>query len=139
MSAYSGNRCGRKSKGDEKLLIDLEWPYFAAVVLCEEYNVVITTEPASGPFLVNQEIEFTCYVDPAPPEPVTFSWHAVKEANGATTLRSQSSVNTTSYTPRYSDLHISWFFDSVRCSPMEHKLVLEESVLSFMVLSYSSS
>ena len=26
MSAYSGNRCGRKSKGDEKLLIDLKWP-----------------------------------------------------------------------------------------------------------------
>ena len=26
--AYSGNRCGRKSKGDEKLLIDLEWPSY---------------------------------------------------------------------------------------------------------------
>ena len=85
----------------------------AVVVLCEEYNVVITTKPASGPFLVNQEIEFTCYVDPAPPEPVTFSWDAVKEANGTTTLRSQSSVNTTSYTPQYKDLHISWFFCKV--------------------------
>ena len=86
----------------------------AVVVLCsEEYNVVITTEPASRAFLVNQEIEFTCYVDPAPPEPVTFSWNAVKDANRATTLRSRSSVNTTSYTPQYRDLHISWFFCKV--------------------------
>ena len=86
---------------------------FKIAVLGEEYTVIIATDPPSGPFLVNNEIEFTCLVDPTPPGTVTYSWHAVKEANGATTLSSVSAANTTRYTPTYSDLHISWFFCKV--------------------------
>ena len=75
----------------------------------EDYSITVATNPANGPFIVNDEIEFTCYVDPTPSELVTYSWHAVKEAYGATMLPS-SALNTTRYIPRYSDLHESWFF-----------------------------
>ena len=75
----------------------------------EGYSVTIASNPANGPFLVNEEIEFTCHVDPIPTEPIMYGWHAVKEAYGATTLTS-STLNTTRYTPRYCDLHESWFF-----------------------------
>ena len=87
---------------------------FTFAVLGEEYTVIIATDPPSGPFLVDNEIEFTCLVDPSPLGTVTYSWHAVKEATGATTLRSVSTANTISYTPAYwRDLHISWFFCKV--------------------------
>ena len=80
-------------------------------MLGEGCSVIITTTLSNGPFLVDNEIEFTCYVDPTPSEPVTYSWHAVKDAYGATTL--SSTTNTTRYTPSYSDLHESWLFCKV--------------------------
>ena len=83
----------------------------AAVLGVKEYDVTVVTDPPCGPFLVGSEIEFTCHVDPAPPETVTYSWHAVKDAYGPTTF---SGHNTTRrYTPNYRDLHFSWFFCKV--------------------------
>ena len=79
-------------------------------VLGEQYDVTVITDPPSGPFLIESQINFTCHVHPMPPEPVTYSWHAVKDANGPTTLSSQKN---TLYTPYYQDLHFSWFFCKV--------------------------
>ena len=45
-----------------------------------------------------------------PPEPVTYSWHAMKDAYGPSTLTGQ---HTTHYTPYYRDLHFSWVFCKV--------------------------
>ena len=78
------------------------------VALGEEYDVTMVTDPPKGLFLVGNEIEFTCYVDPAPSEPVTYSWHAVKDTDGPTILSGHT--NTIRYTPNYRDLHFSWFF-----------------------------
>ena len=86
--------------------------YFQSVtvVLGEQYDVTVITDPPSGPFLIRNQINFTCYVHPMPPEPVTYSWHAVKDANGPTTLSRQKN---TLYTPFHRDLHFSWFFCKV--------------------------
>ena len=77
----------------------------------EQYTVIVTTDPPSGPFLAGDQINFTCHVYPLalPPEPVTYSWHAMTNANGST-LPEQK---TTHYTPSYGDLHFSWFFCKV--------------------------
>ena len=64
-----------------------------------------------GPFLAGDQINFTCHVDPLPPEPVTYSWHAMTNANGST-LPGQK---TTHYTPYH---HFGTFISvgfSVRC------------------------
>ena len=86
------------------------WCFGTAAVISEVDDVTVITDPPNGPFLINNMIDFTCHVDPAPPEPVTYSWHAVKDANGPTTLSGQ---NTTRYTPSSRDLHFSWFFCKV--------------------------
>ena len=88
----------------------------ATAVVGVEYSVTVATDPTNGPFLVGKEIEFTCDVDPISSEPVTYSWKAVKDAYGSTTLSSK--LNTIRYTPVYSDLHISWFF----CKVATHSL-----------------
>ena len=69
----------------------------------------MTTDPPSGPFLVGDQIDFTYNVDPVPPEPITYSWHAMTDVNGSTLLGQK----TTHYTPSYGDLHFSWFFCKV--------------------------
>ena len=114
MDAFSFIVCfllfqGRSSYNDT---ISDSLHYFQSVtaVLGEQYDVTVITDPPSGPFLIENQINLTCHVHPMPPEPVTYSWHAVKDANGPTTLSSQK---TTLYTPYYLDLHFSWFFCKV--------------------------
>ena len=81
-------------------------------VFGEQYDITVVTDPPSGPFLIGNRITFTCHVYPIPPEPVTYSWHAMKDASGPTTL--SSGQNATHYTPSYyRDLHFSWFFCKV--------------------------
>ena len=36
-----GNTCGRKSSGDEKQLIDLEWPYNNIIILRQSDTIVV--------------------------------------------------------------------------------------------------
>ena len=79
-------------------------------VFGEQYAVTVITDPPSGPFLIRNRITFTCHVYPMPPEPITYSWHAMRDARGPTTLSGQ---NTTHYTPYESDPHFSWFFCKV--------------------------
>ena len=80
-------------------------------VFGEQYTVTVITDPPSGPFLTGNRINFTCHVYPLPSEPVTYSWHAMTNANGPNTLSGQK---TTQYTPSYwRDLHYSWFFCKV--------------------------
>ena len=50
----------------------------------EQYDVTVITDPPSGPFLIGNRITFTCHVYPMPPEPVTYSWHAMRDAYGPT-------------------------------------------------------
>ena len=88
----------------------------------EQYTVTVITDPPSGPFLAGDQINFICHVDPLPPEPVTYSWHAMTNANGST-LPGQK---TTHYTPSYGDLHFSWFFCKARCSLTKALWVLGE-------------
>jgi hypothetical protein len=45
-------------------------------VFGEQYTVTATTDP---PFLIGNQINFTCHVSPLPPEPVTYSWHAMTD------------------------------------------------------------
>ena len=91
----------------------LKFAFCAALVIDsafgEQYTVTVITDPPSGPFLAGDQINFTCHVDPLPPEPVTYSWHAMTNANGST-LPGQK---TTHYTPSFCDLHFSWFFCKV--------------------------
>ena len=86
--------------------------YYAVTgVFGEQYTVTVITDPPSGPFLAGNRIDFTCHISPLPPEPVTYSWHAMTNAYGPTTLSGQ---NTTHYTPSiYRDLHFCWFFCKV--------------------------
>ena len=79
-------------------------------VFGEQYDVTVITDPPHGPFLIGNRINFTCHAYPMPPEPVTYSWHAVKRASGPSPLSRQS---TTRYTPSYRDLHFSWFLCKV--------------------------
>ena len=80
-------------------------------VFGEQYTITVIIDPPSGPFLAGNRIDFTCHVDPLPPEPVTYSWHAMTNGYGPITLSGQ---NTTHYTPSvYRDLHFSWFFCKV--------------------------
>ena len=79
-------------------------------MLGEQYDITVITDPPSGPFLTGNRISFTCHVYPMPSEPVTYSWHAMKDAGGPTTLTGQ---HTTHYTPHYRNLHFSWFFCKV--------------------------
>ena len=79
-------------------------------VFGERYDVTVITDPPHGPFLIGNRINFTCHVYPMPPEPVTYSWHAISRY-GPTTLRPRQ--KTTQYTPYYGDLHFSWFFCKV--------------------------
>ena len=76
----------------------------------ELYIVTVITDPPSGLFMTGNWIDFTCHVYPLPPEPITYSWHAMINGYSPTTLSGQ---NTTQYTPSYRDLHFSWFFCKV--------------------------
>ena len=94
--------------------------YAVTGVFGEQYTVMVITDPPNGPFLVGNRINFTCHVDPLPPEPVTYSWHAMTNANGSTLyLPGQKTIH---YIPSYQDLHFSWFF----C-----KMLSNESVIGF--------
>ena len=73
------------------------------------YDVTVITDPPHGPFLIDNRIDFTCHVHPMPPEPVTYSWHAVIDASGPSTLSGQN----TTFTPYEWHLHFSWFLCKV--------------------------
>ena len=42
------------------------------------YSVTIVTNPSKGPFNFEQTVQFSCLVEPTPPESVTYQWNTVE-------------------------------------------------------------
>ena len=84
-------------------------------VFGEQYTVTVITDPPSGPFMTGNRIDFTCHVYPLPSEPVTYSWHAMTNGYGPTTIWAEyDSLYTISLSG--STLLLVFF---VRCSQMK--------------------
>ena len=61
------------------------------------YSVTIVTNPSKGPFKIYaQTVQFSCLVEPTPPEPVTYWWNIMEDYYGGYTYNSQS-FNTSYY------------------------------------------
>ena len=43
----------------------------------ESYSISIVTDQGQGPFRLGQPVQFSCVIDPTPPEPVTYQWKTV--------------------------------------------------------------
>ena len=54
------------------------------------YSVTIITNPSKGPFHFQQTVQFSCLVEPTPPEPVTYQWNTVGIFCGGSTFNSQN-------------------------------------------------
>ena len=54
------------------------------------YSVTIVTNPSKGPFHFQQTVQFSCLVEPTPPEPVTYQWNTIEEYYGGSTYDSQN-------------------------------------------------
>ena len=54
------------------------------------YSVTIVTNPSKGPFNFEQTVQFSCLVEPTPPEPVTYQWNTVDPVCGEPTYNSQN-------------------------------------------------
>ena len=54
------------------------------------YSVTIVTNPNKGPFKIYQAVQFSCLVEPTPPEPVTYQWSTVERFYRGSTYNSQS-------------------------------------------------
>ena len=69
------------------------------------YSVTIVTNPSKGPFNVQQIVQFSCFVEPTPPEPVTYQWNTVDNYFGGSSYNSQS-FNISYY---YHSLRYCWY------------------------------
>ena len=49
--------------------------YFAYIG-SEDYHVTVATDPEEGPFQLESYVTLSCLVDPLPPDPITYTWHA---------------------------------------------------------------
>ena len=54
------------------------------------YSVTIVTDPSKGPFNFQQTVQFSCFVEPTPLEPVTYRWNTVERFSGISTYSSQN-------------------------------------------------
>ena len=50
----------------------------------------IITVPSQGPFKLDQQVQFSCVIDPTPPDPVTFQWRRLTDVYGGSTYTQQS-------------------------------------------------
>ena len=75
----------------------------------EEYFVTIMTDPRQGPFRLDQTVDFSCVVEPAPPDSVTYHWRTVESVYGGSTFTQQNF----SRTYNYNDLRYCWYFCEV--------------------------
>ena len=69
------------------------------------YSVTIVTNPSKGPFNFEQTVQFSCLVEPPPPEPVTYQWSSREDYFGGYTYNSQS-FNKTYYSR---NLRYCWY------------------------------
>ena len=56
----------------------------------DSYSVQIITVPSQGPFQLDQQVQFSCVIDPTPPDPVTYQWRTVTHVSGGNTYTQQS-------------------------------------------------
>ena len=76
------------------------------------YGVTIAFSPPNGPYKIGDAIACSCFVNPTPPEPVTYHWRA-PQLYGYFSTNGQN----TSFAPsEYFDFHFIWFYCSVRFS-----------------------
>ena len=75
------------------------------------YTTRIVTEPSQeGPFRIGRHVLFSCQIEPAPPEPVTYQWRYVEHSNGVQCTPQQ--IIRTIYRYRYS-LHHCYYYCEV--------------------------
>ena len=65
----------------------------------ELYSVSIVTDQGQGPFRLGQKVQFSCVVDPTPPEPVTYQWKTVDVFYGRTYTQQAFNVTYQYYLP----------------------------------------
>ena len=65
------------------LLVFFAGVFSAASAEDEIYTVSIITSPDQGPFRDNQVVQFSCVIDPLPPDPVTYQWRTVEYYHGS--------------------------------------------------------
>ena len=77
---------------------------------CDEtYSVTIITDPGQGPFRLRQSVNFSCVVEPAPPDSVTYQWRTVEYVYGGSSFTQQNFRRT--YYTQY--LRYCWYFCEV--------------------------
>ena len=71
--------------------------------------MTIVLTPPAGAYLIDNTIECSCFVDPTPPNPVSYRWRVLRFYGF-----SQYNGQNTSYTPSYyRDFHHIWFYCEV--------------------------
>ena len=89
----------------------IQYPGFGRVLSTDDgYSVAIITDPRQGPFRLNQRVNFSCVVEPAPPDNVTYQWRTVEYPYGGRTYTRQN-FSRTYY--NYDNLHYCWYFCDV--------------------------
>lgn len=84
--------------------------------------------PPTGPYLTDSTIELSCFIDPSPPDPVTYKWRLLTGLYGYWEPEGQN----ISYTPSsdFNDFHHLWFYcrvfsNTVTAPVAEEKKVIE--------------
>ena len=54
------------------------------------YSVEIVTDPRQGPFRHGQRVQFSCVVNPAPPNEVNYQWRMVERIGAGDNITQQS-------------------------------------------------
>ena len=72
------------------------------------YSVTIVTNPSKGPFHFEQTVQFSCLVEPTPPENVTYLWDTMNPVCGDTYKSQNFSIYYYYYSLRY-----CWYFCEV--------------------------
>ncbi len=79
-------------------------------VAAEGYKVTIIVTPPTGPYrLFDRTIDLSCFVDPTPPDPVTYQWRVFTRSFDSWEPNGQN----ISYSPYRRDFHYIWFYCSV--------------------------
>ena len=58
----------------------------------DSYSVQIFTVPSQGPFQLDQQVQFSCVIDPMPPDPVTYQWRNMTRLWGGNTYTQSFNV-----------------------------------------------
>ena len=76
----------------------------------EVYSVTIITSPSQGPYRLSQIVNFSCLIEPTPPDLVTYQWRVLDNVGGGSTLGGQNiSRYSSSSSYIYPYLHYCWY------------------------------